>query len=152
MMPVIRVDDDVFSVLQRSAEPLVDTPNTVLRRLLGLSENKKGALQAVPRTPPQGDRTPQRAFRVPILRALSELGGQAETRVVLRMVEERLGQLLTPTDRQTLKDRRVARWQNLAEWERKKMVGDGLLASDSPRGIWRMTEGGRQYLARHQGD
>lgn len=152
MMPVIRVDDDVFRALQRRAEPLVDTPNTVLRRLLGLSENKKGAVQAVPPMPPQGNRTPQRAFRVPILRALSELGGQAQTHVVLRMVEERLGQRLTPTDRQTLKNRRVARWQNVAEWERKKMVGDGLLAPDSAHGIWEITETGREYLAGHQGD
>ncbi|WP_329324191.1 hypothetical protein [[Kitasatospora] papulosa] len=30
----IEVDDDVFAFLQRHSEPLVDTPNTVLRRLL----------------------------------------------------------------------------------------------------------------------
>ena len=33
-MPVIRVDDDVWKELQNRAEPLVDTPNSVLRRLL----------------------------------------------------------------------------------------------------------------------
>ena len=37
MSPTIRIDDDVFDELKKHAEPLVDTPNTVLRRLLGLS-------------------------------------------------------------------------------------------------------------------
>ena len=39
-MPVIRVDEEVWKELQRRAEPLVDTPNSVLRRILGLAENK----------------------------------------------------------------------------------------------------------------
>lgn len=33
---VIRIDDDVFIELQKKAMPLVDTPNDVLRRVLGL--------------------------------------------------------------------------------------------------------------------
>ena len=36
-MPVIRVDDEVWKELQRKAEPLVDTPNSVLRRILELT-------------------------------------------------------------------------------------------------------------------
>lgn len=36
MPPTIRIDEDVFRVLQREAQPLVDTPNDVLRRLLGI--------------------------------------------------------------------------------------------------------------------
>jgi len=36
-MPVIRVDDEVWKELQRRAEPLVDTPNSVLRSILGLT-------------------------------------------------------------------------------------------------------------------
>lgn len=35
-MKTIRVDDQVFGELQRQAVPFVDTPNAVLRRLLGL--------------------------------------------------------------------------------------------------------------------
>jgi hypothetical protein len=35
-MPTIRVDDQVYAQLQRAAKPFVDTPNSVLRRLLGL--------------------------------------------------------------------------------------------------------------------
>ena len=35
-MPVIRIDDEVWKELQRRAVPLIDTPNSVLRKLLGL--------------------------------------------------------------------------------------------------------------------
>jgi hypothetical protein len=41
MMPVIRVDDDVFGALQKRAVPLVDTPNSILRRVLGLDRSGK---------------------------------------------------------------------------------------------------------------
>lgn len=39
-MPVVRIDNDVWKELQQKAEPLVDSPNTVLRRLLGLDSKK----------------------------------------------------------------------------------------------------------------
>lgn len=42
----IEVDDDVFAQLQQLAEPFVDTPNTVIRRLLAQS------------VPPDGGSTP----------------------------------------------------------------------------------------------
>ena len=43
MVPTIRVDDDVFAVLQERAQPFVDTPNSVLRRLLGLGPRAQRA-------------------------------------------------------------------------------------------------------------
>ncbi|MDP1696413.1 MAG: hypothetical protein Q8L45_01280 [Xanthomonadaceae bacterium] len=36
-MPTIRVDDDVYTWLQKQARPFEDTPNTVLRRVAGLN-------------------------------------------------------------------------------------------------------------------
>jgi hypothetical protein len=36
MSPTIRIDDDVYQKLKEQAEPFVDTPNSVIRRLLGL--------------------------------------------------------------------------------------------------------------------
>lgn len=39
MSPNVRIDDEVFRALQAHAEPLVDTPNSVLRRVLGLQPN-----------------------------------------------------------------------------------------------------------------
>jgi hypothetical protein len=43
MTPTIRVDEDVYERLQREAKPFVDTPNSVLRRLLGLESGESGA-------------------------------------------------------------------------------------------------------------
>ena len=37
------------------------------------------------------------------------------------------------------------RWENTARWARQKMVEKGLLAKDSPWGIWEITEKGRKY-------
>ena len=43
MSPTIRIDDDVFDELKGHAEPFVDTPNSVLRRLLGLAPKADSA-------------------------------------------------------------------------------------------------------------
>jgi hypothetical protein len=48
MSPTIRIDDDVFDELKKHAEPFVDSPNTVLRRILGLGggvESEGGQLE-----------------------------------------------------------------------------------------------------------
>jgi hypothetical protein len=39
---VIRIDQRVWEHLKRHAQPLSDTPNTVLLRLLGLSDTSDG--------------------------------------------------------------------------------------------------------------
>ena len=36
MSPTVRIDDEVYEALKKQAEPFIDTPNTVLRRVLGL--------------------------------------------------------------------------------------------------------------------
>jgi len=53
-MPTIRIDDEVFAGLQEKATPLVDTPNTVLRRMLGLESKRTLA----PETDMQGELLP----------------------------------------------------------------------------------------------
>lgn len=50
-MHPIQVDDEVFRFLKRHAEPLVDTPNTVLRRLL----LNRDAAEPGPRSSPSPD-------------------------------------------------------------------------------------------------
>ena len=47
-MPVIRVDDQVWKELQKRAVPLVDTPNSVLRRLLVLNNTTKNDTDEYP--------------------------------------------------------------------------------------------------------
>jgi hypothetical protein len=50
--PVIRISDEVFRKLQRLSEPLVDTPNSVIERLLDHKLAQLGASQGpLPETP-----------------------------------------------------------------------------------------------------
>jgi len=44
-MPVIRIDDEVWRLLQQSARPFVDSPNDVLRTLLGLNRSSSSRVQ-----------------------------------------------------------------------------------------------------------
>ena len=43
MSPIIRIDNEVYSWLQKNAQPFEDTPNSILRKFAGLdaSKNKK---------------------------------------------------------------------------------------------------------------
>ncbi|MCK9390240.1 MAG: hypothetical protein M0Q01_01565 [Syntrophales bacterium] len=50
-MANIEIDDDVFNYLKSIAEPFVDTPNTVLRRLLLREENRQTSKSATQSTP-----------------------------------------------------------------------------------------------------
>ena len=65
-MHQIEVDEEVFSYLQRKAQPFLDTPNTVLRRELSLRQ----ATRASGSTPLGAERTPG---SLPILPALQGL-------------------------------------------------------------------------------
>jgi len=99
---------------------------------------------------PRGQKTPGRAFRLPILAALEEMDGRGRPREVLDRVENMVKHRLTEVDWEVLSDGRTVRWRNTAQWERYEMVKQGLLASDSPRGIWEITEAGRAYLREHR--
>ncbi|MGC0375785.1 hypothetical protein [Streptomyces sp. SAI-229] len=53
MSPTIRVDDEVYEELQKRATPFVDTPNSTLRRVLGLpgKEAQPGSTAVAPSSP-----------------------------------------------------------------------------------------------------
>jgi Mrr N-terminal domain len=40
----------------------------------------------------------------------------------------------------------MPRWKNAAQWARNSMVKEGLLRSNSPRGIWESSEAGTRFL------
>mgnify|MGYP005865933069 FL=1 len=95
----------------------------------------------------RGLRTPEDAFRVPILQSLTELGGSCAMADVLDRVEAKMRNQLNAYDRSTLpSDPTQTRWRNTAQWARNAMVREGLMSSDSPRGIWEITEAGRRWL------
>lgn len=88
--------------------------------------------------------TPQSAFYVPLLEVLVSLGGTGKLSEVIEQVGLRMPQL-TPADRQRLKTHPV-RWKNAVCWARNALKVKGLIKDNSPRGIWEITENGRQWL------
>jgi hypothetical protein len=93
----------------------------------------------------RGLRTPEHAFRRPILEALVELGGRAPVDEVLDLVGRKMEHILNNHDYSKLHTGEI-RWRNTAKWCRYKMIKEGLLKADSPRGIWEISEKGRQAL------
>jgi hypothetical protein len=93
-----------------------------------------------------GLKTPENAFRIPILKALEKLGGSGATQEVVDVVGTIMDNELNEYDRELLQDSRTQRWRNSAQWERATMVEEGLLKDSSPRGIWEISNEGRVYL------
>jgi len=94
-----------------------------------------------------GERTPETVFYTLILEALEEMGGRAHCQKVFKSLERMWGAHLTKKDWQTLPSRNnEIRWINTARWARQMLVNEGLLASNSPHGIWEITQAGREAV------
>jgi hypothetical protein len=166
-MRTIEVDSEVFSALQRDAEPFLDSPNDVLRRVLGLDSSVTpflkrdlltgtdqevrsvdvGALSLASRSRKrrgEASATRQDQFRLPILEILSERGGKARTSDVLDRLPEKMK--LLPGDFEETSSGKV-KYRHHAEFERLAMRLGGLIGASSPHGVWEITEEGRRYLS-----
>lgn len=150
-MPTIRIDDEVWKELKRRAEPLVDTPNDVLRRALGLNDPKgRKEPRGGDRRPPKGEVTSDKEYYIPILQAVTDLGGKAAARDVVDRVGVMMKKQLKPADYELLK-RGEIRWRTSAHFARNDMVNvkrPPLLSPAAPRGWWEITADGRAYLQR----
>jgi len=95
----------------------------------------------------RGVRTPEDAFYQPILKVLNESGGSAKVNDILAKVKQLMSGVLTQVDYEPLPSQpETPRWSNAAQWARNTMVKEGLLKSNSPWGIWEITDAGRKYL------
>lgn len=175
-MPNIRIDQEVYEALKKQAEPFVDTPNAVLRRLVGLeaASTGEGIQPAVPKEAPRngprrrrgakstskggwsrrraprapaGSLLPEEEYIEPLLATLAERGGSAPVREVIEEVGRKLDGKLTPGDRETLASGGI-RWRTRVQFVRLRLVEQGLLARNAPRGVWALTEAGRRWLDR----
>jgi restriction system protein len=92
--------------------------------------------------------TPVKAYWKPLLETLVELGGRGRRRKVIELVGRRMDGTLTPADYEKLNSG-VIRWENRVAWQANAMRSDGLLKAkkDLPRGVWEITDAGRQWLA-----
>ena len=87
-------------------------------------------------------------YCVSLLRLLSALeGGRGQTREVILLFGERYKDKV-PADHYELLASGVPRWTNFVSLARQRLVDRGLM--DAPaRGVWRITEAGRQWLQDH---
>jgi len=153
-MPVIRITDATWDRLKRWAIPLEDSTEDALRKVLEAAEehlkcrqttgegHRRGSIVVLKlKKLKKGVKTPQPAYRQPILEALYELGGSASVGDVLQIVEKKMKPILNEVDYQKLPSGVDIRWRNTAMWERFNLVKKGLLKSGSPNGIWELSDG-----------
>ncbi len=91
-------------------------------------------------------RTKEENYFIPILLSIKELGGKGKSDEVLSKVYDKMKDKLTLDDLKTINDRGVIRWDNTARWARKKLVDLNMIASDSDKGYWEITEYGLEFL------
>jgi len=153
-MPTIRIEQDVFDGLKQLAEPFVDTPSAVIRRLL----TEKGILQPVqPRATPvpapaskekvlTPDLTPQSIYEQFLLVTLAHnFGGRGDKRGVTKAVIERMVKqgFVGPADLELVATGET-RAENTITWGRNALKDRGLIARGSRRGTWELTEEGTE--------
>jgi hypothetical protein len=174
-MPVeIQIDEEVWELLKERAEPFVDTPNSVIRKLLELpaatNGHVSGAVALVSDTEgarttrqrSRGRRSKRRVtpsvpraqtgtilrdeeYQLPILSILDERGGRAPAREVIDELGKRLQDRLMPADHEELASGDI-RWRNRAQFVRLRLIQLGDMKKDSPRGLWEISEQGRDRL------
>ena len=87
-------------------------------------------------------------YPVPLLRLLSTLeGGQGQADEVIRLFGERYGDDV-PAQRYKIRSNGKPGWTHRVRWAWRDLKNRGLM--DAPaRGVWRITEAGRQWLEDH---
>ncbi|HEV2856777.1 MAG TPA: winged helix-turn-helix domain-containing protein [Solirubrobacterales bacterium] len=145
----IELSGRTYKRLLRQAESFEDTPETVLERLLNQVERGEGPEEHLESSSgllnEEGGLLPESEYWLPILQILVEAEGAARSRDVISILGDRLRSQLMPRDYDVLEMGEV-RWQNRARFARLRMKERGLISSDSPRGIWEITEEGRRYF------
>jgi Mrr N-terminal domain len=147
-MHKIEVDEDVFELLEDNAKPFTDSPNTVLRRLLGLDTGevrRQGKLSAPSNRAAPGSILPEVEYELPILEELVARRGRGHATEITDAVGERLADRLTDLDKERL-DSGEVRWRNRVQFTRLTLKQRGLIAPDSPRGVWEITPAGLSYV------
>lgn len=171
LSPSVDIDEQVWEELKAQAEPFVDTPNAVLRRLLDLapsdgadaqgngpsrgarrrdhgpSDGSPGRRRRASRAP-VGSLLPESEYELPILRTLAERGGSAPARDVVDAVGKLVADRLTELDREELPNG-GQRWQSRVQFTRLRLKERGLIKSGSPRGRWELADAGTEELAKH---
>jgi len=162
MRTVIEIDDDVMTALKARAEPFADTPNSVLRKILGLRKASPARMRAGKARPTAeteepgegnaararaGTILPEGEYMLPLLEVLLQQGGRAAAQEVVEEVGQRLADRLTTLDKEIVQSGGV-RWRNRVQFARLRLIDRGLLKKNSPRGLWEITKEGENYVSK----
>ena len=95
---------------------------------------------------------PRRSYGLPILRALESFGGSGATHQVLNLVYQFMEEAneLRAIDKSRRSDGQFY-WDNRTQDMRRELISKGLMMADSPRGIWEISDAGREYLLNNRG-
>ena len=83
--------------------------------------------------------TSQTKYKPHIVEILRERGGSAPTSEIRAELETRFREKFTPDDLAETSPG-YAVWWNRANWARMDLINEGILKSNSPRGVWELAE------------
>lgn len=149
-MPTIRLDPDVFAGLQKLAQPFVDSPSMVIRRLLEERGVLKKEIKVVKAAKTAVALTPQALYEQYLLQALlREFDGRAHKRDVTHAVIKRMMKdgHIGAADQELVKTGET-KAENTLTWARNALRTRGLISRAAPRGIWELTPAGREAATR----
>jgi hypothetical protein len=147
-MPTIRLEQEVFAALQKLAQPFVDSPSMVIRRLLekeGVLARRKAAATVARR----GALTPQNLYEKYLLLVLiKEFDGKGHKRDVTYAIVKRMMKdgHIGAAD-QELVSTGETKAENTITWARNALKDRGYISRAAARGIWELTPAGREAAA-----
>ena len=145
-MPTIRLDQDVFEGLQKLAQPFVDSPSRVIRRLLedrGILPRRANAPKTVRAAPDA--LTPQATYEKYLLYVLlKEFDGRGHKRDVTHEIVKRMMKdgHIGAAD-QELVSTGETKAENTITWARNALKQRGYIDRAAGRGVWELTVQGR---------
>ena len=85
-----------------------------------------------------------------MLKALYSLDGHSTTKEVRQKMRAELEGCLKPFDFEIVGSKQERWWNNVC-WTRNALVNEGLFRNDSPRGVWELSQQGKDYVEQHFG-
>jgi hypothetical protein len=158
-MPTIEISEETFDRLKSLAEPLVDTADSVIARLIASQNGQRSGpphLDGItPKTDTKrsasvsrkrgrkgerarkGERTPTEGFYEPLLQVLASAGGELPAVEAINRVGQTMYSRLNEIDRARLPSGEV-RWRNSVRWARQRLEEQRKIDPKAPYGVWKL--------------
>jgi hypothetical protein len=131
----------VVEPLRAHGEP----PQSRTRRRATATSKAKRAKGSSKARAPRGSLLPEAEYELPMLRYIAEAGGRAPASEVVEAVGAALADRLTATDHESLASGEI-RWKSRVQFVRLKLIREGAMTKDAPRGVWEITQLGRERV------